>query len=450
MDCESTTRSSFPVEAIGDDSTLKLYPFVVQQQSQNGYILVRIGCSTLTSVATSRLGMSASKLLARGHSVRDVKRALAEKAAHSEAYVDLHPLLSALMRARMVRSIDGSPVGEERAYRIKEIMLRLRFAGHRCVRLVLQLAFMLLPIGTARLCVIWARYCFGHDRRHQYSEALANVRDLLADRIQSGSCKRIARRFVYQRICSQADVDMLTIAPRRALLWLYAHSVIHGREHYDHALELKQGLILCGLHFSSAYLLLPILWLHGFSFVGAGAAPRFDLNDILDFTKAFGNVSGTAGSVLWRTKVDFAGALAIVHALGARQTALIFADGLIPRNSTGTAADLGHRIIRFASGTTESELLDCSVAANTSVEWFARQFNGPVLPVKLLRRRSVFHVFIERPLHRDSAITKQIYRRIEQDMCLHPADWSYWDRLALMRSRAGMEAGLAQQDRRAS
>jgi len=424
-----------PIGRVTDNSVLRLHAFVLQERSQNGYIAIRIGCRTLTSVATSRVGATAIRLLNRRSSIRSVREHIARSNGQTADQVDLVPLIRALLRARMVKSIDGRTVDSDPSSVLRASLLRFQFALRRLVGQALRQGYLVLP-SVAHWINIRSKLMKRDRHTQKKALALDNISACMGDSLSSEACEEIAGNFVVERIRSDADSEMLINPTRRTLHWLFTRSVIHGESNYIEATREGRGVALCGLHFCSTYLLLPILWLHGFSFVGAGASPRFDLESVIDFTNRFGNVSGKAGSVMWHTKVSFRGALAIVHALRGGKTALIFGDGFIARSSQRVACELGHSVIGFNPGLACIDFLGQQFYANTATSWFAAQFDGPIVPVRLVRRRGRFHVYIERPLRRNGDITEQLYRRLERDVYLDPAGWSYWDKVANMRSDA--------------
>lgn len=418
---------------ITDDSICVLHSFVIRRHADNGYIVVRIGCRTLTSVATSRIGSVATRLLSNGYSIREVKDRLAATTNLHSNNATMTCLLQALLDARMIRSIDGIKVGEEKGLFWNSVVMRLRFAARAFSESAWRATYAVLPTNIAHGAATRSKLLFRPSHSRSVAEtALCNIRRYLGDALDDERCRGLAKEFAKERAKSKVDREILARPNHRVLLWLFRHSVIHGLDNYREAKEQGKGVALCVLHFSSAYLLLPILWLHGLSFVGAGAAPRHDLARVIDFREQFGDVSGQCGEVSWSTKVSLSGALSIVRALRRNETALIFGDGLIARENRNFACDLGHDLMGFDPSLIPIDFFGHQLYANASAAWFSSQFDGPVLPVRLQRQGGRFHVYIERPLSRRGDMVRELYHRLERGICLDPAGWSYWDRVSDM------------------
>jgi hypothetical protein len=68
---------------------------------------MRLGCRTVTVLTTTESGAVASRLLKKGYSPAEVSTRLASMFQCES--VDIQPLLRALHKTRMIRSIDGRP-----------------------------------------------------------------------------------------------------------------------------------------------------------------------------------------------------------------------------------------------------------------------------------------------------------------------------------------------------
>jgi lauroyl/myristoyl acyltransferase len=296
----------------------------------------------------------------------------------------------------------------------------------------------LLPLSIADALLFRVRI----RRRTAKSERLRratyeNLRQTLSSSLPEREVSRIASGCSAAQVRQGLDEDFFNHLSRpRLLKWLREAVSFSGLEHIDNALARGGGVILCGLHFSSVYLLLPILWLRGYSFTGAGAPPRSMSNDALSFDGNFleSGVAG-CGTVKWFPRADFRGALEIFRSLGRGEMTLVFADGHIRRSAKAVAAHFGHRASLYRPGTVPVRFLGGTIRGNTAVPWIHIESGAPIVPVKMIRRSGArFDVVVEpaldtRPDNDVQAVTQAIYSSLERSILLHPEHWAYWSRL---------------------
>src|SRR5437016_4956310 len=99
---------SIPESLLLPNAKLQLYPFLVRRKNAKDYFLMRLGCRTVTVLTTTQSGVVASRLLKSGCTAAEVSVRISSMFKCRDA--DIQPLLKALYKARMIRSIDGQTV----------------------------------------------------------------------------------------------------------------------------------------------------------------------------------------------------------------------------------------------------------------------------------------------------------------------------------------------------
>jgi lauroyl/myristoyl acyltransferase len=425
-------------QPISDSSSVQLFPFLVRCIGEDSYSLMRIGCPTVTMIVTSRSGREVIRELRRGRTIAAVKDTIAARRGVSASSIDLHPILEALRKAKMIRAVDGAPVHAGEPSKLQMAKHCFRFLQLTADPFLTRWIIRLLPVGAAEALLFYIRQ---REKTRKAAETLRrteeNLRSALGPHLPATCIPRLTRETRGFQILHRIDSELFAHLPKpRLVKWLRDSVCWSGLEHLDRAIAKRRGVILCGLHFSSVYLLLPMLWLRGYSFTGAGAPPRSLSQGVLNLDKHFlhGGVEG-CGTVKWFPKADFRGALEIFRALGRGETALVFADGDIHRSGREVAAHFGHTATAHRAATTPVKFLGQSIAGNTAVPWIHLESGAPILPVKVLRHQGAqFEVVVEPELELGDdknvhTVTQAIYTTLERDIFLHPQQWAYWSRL---------------------
>lgn len=427
-----------PPQPIGDGSRLQLYPVLVRCIGEDSYSVMRIGCATVTMIVTAGKGVEVIRELRKGRTIGAVKQRIARKRGMSAAEIDLGALIEALRKAKIIRAVDGAVLQAERPQKLQMAKHCFRFLQLTAGPLATRWTIRLLTVGLADAVLFRMRRRQrtrkSEERRRRTGE---NLRAALGPYLPAPAIDRIAGLAGDAQIRHDIDSELFQqLSKPRLVEWLRERVTFTGLEHLDRAMAKGRGVILCGLHFSSVYLLLPMLWLRGYSFLGAGAPPRSLSQGSLQLDKDFleDGVSG-CGTVRWFPRADFRGALEILRALSRGESVLVFADGDVHRASKEVAAHFGHTATLHRAATTPVEFLGRQVAANTAVPWIHVESGAPLVPMKVLRHGGArFEVIVEPELEvaqaKDvSAVTQAIYKVLERDVYLHPQHWAYWSRL---------------------
>ena len=424
-----------------DNACVRLFPVRSHKISQKDFMVYRIGCSTITTVATSDIGVTAVRLMKRGKTVRQTRMSLAALLGVPEERVDISPVLRALVKARMVRRIDDSVLETESPKILRIVSHNLQFLQERFREWARHAAIRYLPVNTAHRLI-----CFARLRRVPYRQGTTstnlqdNLHRALGDVLPANMLAATAREYHCEQVARAADVQLLrNLPPPKMTRWLQQGVQITGLEHYRRAQAEGHGVILCGFHFGAPQLLVPFLWRSGISFTGAAAVPPFggkslEPKIVLDKTYSESPIPG-CGTVTWYTKFSFRGFLEMKKATEKGETVLVFPDGYFSRPNREIATYFGHSAAEFRPAQVVVPFLGHTIMANLMVPWLWQQTRAPLLPVKLLRRNAAsFEVIIEPPLYFPNnggiqSAAERLYGALESDIRLHPASWNYWNRL---------------------
>lgn len=415
------------------DSVLQLFPFLVRRDNQRDWSLVRIGCETLRVISTSRAGAQGARLLRRGYTLREAAAILSR--SNCGKPVSLEALIKALYQGEFIRSVNGTTVSTLQTSSWREWRHRLGWAAIRARKTAVCYGLRLLPIPISYAALDILRPGTSSSAFKSIREtARRNIGLVFGGSLPSPELDRIARDFTTERVRSTFDMAMLSnLSDYRTARWLRRSTVFYGLENLEQALAAGNGVLLCGLHFSSAHLLLALLWLHGYSFTGAGGITLADRHRVLPFENAALKARlGGCGEVKWNTKFSVANALAICRTLSEGGIGLVYPDGFFARPKGEVANYFGHYAAHYEPARTRVPFLGTLLDANTGAPWIYKQSKAALIPLKLLRRsRHRFEVIVGRELRIDrsqslEAVTSQIYAYLEKEIYLTPSAWDYW------------------------
>jgi lauroyl/myristoyl acyltransferase len=372
-------------------------------------------------------------LLKNGYSVGEVSARLGSMFQCDGA--DIRPFLKALFRARMIRSIDGRPVGTDATSLKRQVQQRLEWIRIRARAVVTRAFIRSLPIAITHraMCLLrpgWTR-AKKAEARAQVQQNLISVfgGSLSLKRIQS-----LAHEFVAEQVRREVDLELLTELPEiRVGKWLRRCCDFEGLEHLENAVAVGKGVLLTCFHFSSAHLIVLLLWLRGYSFTGAGGMSRKNRDRLLPFDNPqLAWQLNVCGKVKWYTTMTLESALNICRTVNQGGIGLVFPDGFTTRSKGELATYFGHDAAQYRRAHCEAPFLGRTAQANTGVPWIYKQSNALLIPVKVVR--DSFHCFRiivgpELKLDREAPlekVTADLYRRLESEVTLDPAAWAYW------------------------
>jgi len=441
-------------DLIREQGRIKLLPLVIWRIKKDDYNVIRIGCRAITVIGTHRIGVEAIRLWQKGRSLGQTKSILGSRHGYPPEQIDLTPLIKTLLKAKMVQSIDEEIIEPE-----EPNTLRLLYHYLRCCLNAVGLAATIatikyLPVGVAH----WLLFFFQAARRRRKSQQLRarardNLRRVFGAALEEERIETLASHYEQEMIRCEIDARCLRemSAPKIAR-WLKNSVELSGQEYFNRARTEGRGVILCGFHFSSQFLLPLILWLRGYSFTVIGLIGRISEEE--KFRSGYELINRQipgCGEVKWFATLDLKSVLEIRKVLSQGGVVLLFADAYVKalnRPGNDAARYFGHTIAEYLPARTRVKLLGQPIAANKGVAWLRVQTGTPVVPIKLLRQTSTkYRLIIEPQLNLDGeasieAVVAAIYQALERDIYLHPGQWLYWSELHKMSVSTEGSAGI--------
>jgi len=351
---------------------------------------------------------------------------------------DIQPLLKALYKARMIRSIDGQTVEADVPSLKRQLEQRLEWIRIRAGAALSRAFIRSLPVSITHrtMCLLrpkWSRAKI----REARAQSHRNLTSVFGGSLSEKRIRLVAHEFVEEQVRRDIDLELLSELPELdAGKWLRRHCVFHGLEHLDSALAKRQGVLLSSFHFSSSQLLVLLLWLRGYSFTGAGGVPWNIHNRVLpsDNPELAAALKG-CGDVKWYATFTLESALKICRTVNHGGMGLVFPDGIAARAKGDLATYFGHDAARYKRAQCEVPFLGRVVQGNTGVPWIYKQSSAPLIPIKLARDSfHRFQVIVGPEIKLDRAasveqITAELYEALEREIRLDPAAWIYWRNL---------------------
>jgi len=351
---------------------------------------------------------------------------------------DIQPLLKALYKARMIRSIDGQTVEADVPSLRRQLEQRLEWIRIRAGAALSRAFIRSFPVSITHPAMSLLRPKWSRAKlREARAQARRNLTSVFGGSLSEKRIRVLTHDFVEEQVRRDIDLELLSELPElEAGKWLRTHCVFHGLEHLDSALAKRQGVLLSSFHFSSSQLLVLLLWLRGYSFTGAGGIPWNNHNRVLpsDNPELARQLKG-CGDVKWYATFTLESALKICRAVNQGGMGLVFPDGIAARAKGDLATYFGHDAARYKRAQCEVPFLGGLAQGNTGVPWIYKQSSAPLIPIKLAR--DSFHRFQvivgpEIKLNRAASlekITADLYGALEREIRLEPAAWIYWRNL---------------------
>lgn len=423
-----------PEELLFPNARLQLYPFLVWRKNAKDYFLMRLGCRKVTVLSTSHPGVVASRLLQSGYSAAEVSTRLSSILKRDG--VNIQPLLKALYKARMVRSIDGRTIEADAPSLKRQLEQRAECLQIRARAALTRVFIRNLPVPITHRTMCFLRTKRNNkNTREARAQAQRNLISVFGGSLSEKHIQRLAYQFAKEKVGRDIDLELLSELPELQVgKWLRRCCVFHGLEYLDGALAKRQGVLLSSFHFSSSHLLVLLLWLRGYSFTGAGGIPWNNQNRVLpsDNPELARRLNG-CGDVKWYATFTLESALAICRTVNRGGMGLVFPDGYAARAVGDVARHFGHDAAVYKRAQCEAPFLGRVAQANTGVPWIYKQSSAPLIPIKLVR--DSFHRFRivvgpEITLDRAASlekITADLYGALEREIKLDPAAWIYWN-----------------------
>jgi lauroyl/myristoyl acyltransferase len=378
------------------------------------------------------LGAKAACLLRLGYSLGQTASSLSQK---TQAPLDLQPLISALDRGGFIKAVNGTTVCRLTASRPLELSQRAQWLGIQFRKNAVRLALHCLPVSASRNLLEAVRPHWPRAARQSCLKSAArNMKSVLGGSLPAAAIESLSRQSVQEQMRSSFDIQLLAAVPEYKMAkWLRRQTTFHGLAYLDAALEAGKGVLLCGMHFSSCYLLPALLWLRGYSFTGLGGIMLSGRHRVLPFNNpALKARLGGCGEVTWNTRFSLANTLGICRTLNQGGMGLVYPDGIFQRPKGEVAEYFGHHAANYDRAHVQTPFFDVTVEANTGAAWMYQQSEAALIPIKMIRPEpGCFEVIVGRELKIDrslslSQITAEIYRHLEREVAITPAMWGYW------------------------
>lgn len=443
------------IDLIRADSRIRFFPLIIRRVKRDDYNVIRVGCSTITVIATRQAGVEAIKLLKKGLSPEETRDQIGARHGCLSDHINLTPLVYSLLNARMIRKIDDKTIISERPKWLRVLYHHWK----RClvaIRLATTAAtFKYLPVGLAFRIQFYLHWWRGRQKLEQLrSDVRENLRRALGHVFSESRIDDLAADYVREHVRRAVDARSLgEMSPAKVVRWLKTSAEFAGLENIESARLLGKGAILCGFHFSSQFLLSLILWQRGYCITVIGLMGRLsDEEQFRAYYKAFKEENPGSSSLKWFTALDLRSVSHIRKALSRGEIVMIFADAYSPavRHENKILANyFGNTIAGYHPARSAVKFLGQTIAGNKGVAWLHLQTGAPILPVRLLRRHKIseYDVIIEPPLDLGGTgdvdeATAAIYQTLEQYIHKNPAQWCYWKTLQSLAIPAEAPSGV--------
>lgn len=347
-----------------DASRLRLGRFFVKGRRDHYTVIHRQSWQAIT---TSKAGVEAIRLLARGRTVGHTKRVLARRYGQAATAIDLAPLLDTLFSTGFVRTLDGEPIATrgEPARHGLGLWLTLFVWGP-----LLELALKRLPLRLALpLAYRWFARAPSPERVRRIADNLRSVPYLELGSGDIASTAARSAQALHKQFCDRLLLGSLR--PGRLRRWLGREIRVSGLEHLASAIGRGRGTILCSFHLGSYGLLPFVLAARGVAvtvYAGFGEDPRANVAEWLADRARRGDdypVRIIGGGMGLRT---------LARCLERGETVLLYCDQA-PREVGGSPEVRGLMSVPF---------LGTRIWSARGVAWLRAKTGAAVLPAVLL------------------------------------------------------------------
>ena len=213
-------------------------------------MIYRIGGPTITTVATSTVGARAVRILSRGKTLGQVKKILSSELGIKTENLDLQPVVDAMVKARIVRRVDGRQVeaGGPRAAQV--LGQAFQFAYQLATEWARSSAIRYLPPKLSHMALFWA----ARKRSPAMPSplVLTNLERALGSTLPPQALEAIALRHASEQLSRNIDSHLLrNLPPATMVRWLRDSTVVSGMEPLLELRKQGRGAILCGFHFGA-------------------------------------------------------------------------------------------------------------------------------------------------------------------------------------------------------
>jgi lauroyl/myristoyl acyltransferase len=436
---------TFPIT---DESRIALFPLRLSPFGDGKFSILRKG--RLKRVSTGLHGAEAIGLLRTGKTVGEVRAELARRHGFEAEQVNLEPLFKALLGAHMIRKVDGRSAAPSRfdprewfRFHVRTgFWPRLRRLGTQC-----------LPARCRKwvlrsICLAGNRASF-HRQARQAAENFARCRPALG----YVERRRFRREYLFHILENVVEVENLRQKPFAEVeAWIDDHMSLVGFEHLDRAIARGRGVMLFGFHFTANRLLPVVLMRKGYSLLSMGAINlRWGSQRTKALLEEWSEARPSHGRVSLVDNLDMASVSALIRQLRAGGIVLTAPDVYSASVHEDPAMEEKTRffgIVRpvFPRATTTVPFFEGSIEANPWAGWLAKWTRPEVVPIMITREGGRMQCRVSEALRIDARaecdpdeyaaqVNKEIYRFLEAQLKIQPAQWFGWANLHKLQAR---------------
>jgi lauroyl/myristoyl acyltransferase len=421
---------------IKSSSVVCLHRLLIHKGNAGIYYVTRWGGTS--QIATRDVGIAAIRALKSTKSVGQIEGSLATDGA----IPSLRPLLQTLLRANLIRSVDGVATSTPDFN-----LMRLGKALCRLYPLPLYLALIRrLPIRIQRRCRYVATYLSSHESmQRRAATAEANIR-----RTSLEVAKHFKREYLHHLLLNIADSDAVFASTAiEARRWLERSTVWEGFEHIEQARSLGRGVICAGLHFTASRLVAPLLLTRGLNvYMTATPSPSVNVAESVRWHGGFRCIDPGAGEFHQIPQVALTAVKGLFRALSRNDLVLTFPDmhTINPGSDDETrkrCAFFGISSSPFQQPTISVNIAGVEARMNEWAGWLAAQSRAPVVPVALVRTGSGHFVLkflppivcqaSHDPVQRAADVNTKLFQVLDHYVRVYPSQWFGWHRFHLQR-----------------
>ena len=440
------TIKKSPASEISEHARIKLCRLIIHKLNDNDYDVMKVGYRTpRTVIATRKLGVEVINLFKKGCTIKGVREILSQRYNCTAERIQITPLIESLLKARMIKSINGKPVIPDQLNLPLYIYLLSRMQLNKAARFLYTILIEnLLPVTI--IYPILAKIVFSvrtlKNRKKVAPFIPLVIRNLKQTfpSVKDAELAKIAQEYWDNKLKIGIDYQLLGKSMKVFPHWLKAFSSCTGIEYLEGACEQKRGVLLCGFHFGFMFLIPLVLITFGYNITVIGYTGRnFDSNFYAQLNETFKKAG--FGEFNMRNLVDLKGLASIVKLLENGGIVLIMADAnmaAVLAKTPDIGKYMGSDTINYRPAQTKVNILGHSISGNKGIAWLHRQTGAPIVPVRMFRTGKNRQELIIRPaLNLDDGngkydieqSTHVIYTALEREVYDNPAQWIYWNRI---------------------
>lgn len=442
-----TTATENPVR-FNEHARVKLFRLTVRKLNDNDYDVMKIGYRSPGSViATRKVGIEVIGLLKKGYTLKEVREALGKRYNCTADRIQITPLIDTLMKAKMIKSVDGNTIISDRINLFNYIFILTRIQLNKVLRFLYTVIIeKLLPVTLVYPICAKTKFWF---RAPGNKKKVAPLNPLIISNLKRSfpsrdivELEKIAQSYWDNKLKITIDYQLLGKSVKVFPHWLKRFSSCTGLEYLEAARALNKGVLLCGFHFGFIFLIPLILISYGYNVTTIGYTGRnFDSSFYNRLNDTFSKVG--FGEFQIRNLVDLRGLASVVKLLAKGELVIIMADvdmsSMFDKNPE-IGRYMGSDTINYRPAQTKVNILGHSISANKGLAWLHLQTGAPLVPARMFRTDENSQQLIIRPaLQFDDqkhngkedvdSITGIIFKALEKEVYQEPSQWLYWNRI---------------------